>query len=114
MGKFVKIRDPESGWEASVRLLDHNSIVHLEARIEAPSKVIAFEGAKWVMDMFGKGRECLIRCAPEADTFHNFDSKEDHHRGYVRFSFMTPDSNWQYPKDGPVKFVSIAEIAEGE
>ncbi len=111
---IIKTADISGEWESELWFIDNSAdgIVHLESHVIGKSKEGALAGAQWAMDMFGKGRECFIRCAPEADTSHDFNTKTDHHRGYVRFSFATESTNWQTPDTTFKGFVGLSEAKQ--
>lgn len=91
------------GWKASVNITPDlsNEWIHLEASVLGDSLEFALAGADWIMDHFGKGRTCMIRVPPEADTYRDFDSKKNIYKGYVRFSWENAPYHWYQPQPHP-------------
>ncbi len=92
---LIEVAAPD--WTARVLLSDDLSphgIWSAECRTEAASAPIALAAAEKVLSLFAKGRTAFIRCAPEAMSEKDFDTKETKHRGFVRFSFMQEPGEW--------------------
>lgn len=59
----------------------------------------ALYGAKHVLDLLAAGRLAYIRVKPEVQNDRRFDTQENLHRGYVRFSFTLTPGEWHYPPE---------------
>jgi hypothetical protein len=84
------------GWRAEILINEKIQAdwIHLEARVDGDSEARALAGANWVMDSFGKGRTCMVRVTPEANTDRDFATQKNLYRGYVRFSFENVPYHW--------------------
>lgn len=64
-----------------------NGYYHLSASTLGSDQDEALAAAKFIKAEFSTGRSTLMRAEPEAGSDVNFDTKEELHRGYVRFTF---------------------------
>lgn len=69
----------------------------------------ALEGAAYILNAFAFGRVALIRVRPEAASDKDFDTKEVHHKGVVRFMYRLDAGDWQYAE--PTMTLRIGDAA---
>lgn len=100
-----------SNWTAEViasNEISPDGLLHFYCTSEGESQQAALGAVKAVLMVFGGGRETFVRNAPEAVSERNFDTQEQQHRGFTRFSVVaTPDKQTLMPN-------SIAPIPFGE
>jgi len=91
-------------YTAHINLSQHGEYFHVYSRIAGDTHQDALTGANDVLNLFAKGREAFIRTKPEAVSETDFDTKEELHKGFVRFSLRDRPGDWHYPKmdDGAV------------
>jgi hypothetical protein len=73
------------------------------------TKALAFEGAEHVLNALAFGRTAAIRVRPEASSDTDFDTKETHHKGIVRFIYRLDAGEWHYPE--PTMTIPFASVA---
>lgn len=85
----MKIEIFAYGWSAEILCSDESEqgVSQIYCKTKGDSVELARSGAEWVLAAFADGRESFIRNPPEASSDKDFDTKEIHHRGFVRFSF---------------------------
>ena len=99
------------GWRAEVFISPRprDDWICLESKIDGDSEAQALAGAQWIMDSFGKGRTCMVRVPPEADTFRDFDMQKNLYRGYVRFSFENVPHHWYQISSNNIPLPSLGD-----
>ena len=83
-----------NGWIADVWMTSTDTATNVTCNTWGDTKECALNGAKWVLDMFAKGRLAFIRTEPEANSEMDFDTKMTKHSGFTRFSFATEPGEW--------------------
>jgi hypothetical protein len=96
----MEIQIEEEKWFATIMLTPQDQgtdILHLEARLYGLTPDDVLGGAKYILDLFAKGRTAYIRAEPESVSAPNLNTKAIEHRGFVRFSFRLDHGEWHLP-----------------
>jgi hypothetical protein len=102
----------EQNWQATIGLSkDEMGMYHVIANVDAPSKELALEGAKFIKKVFTQNRETFMRFQPEAESFTDFDTKITSHRGFVRFTVRDEPGLVHIPE--PTVQISLGELSHG-
>jgi hypothetical protein len=92
-----------NSWIASVLVSDGpNGLYHVTVTSLGDTQDDALAGAKFVLDVFAKGRLAYIRVNPEAHSYTDYDTKRTVNRGFARFSFKIEAGEWQPVADRSV------------
>ena len=93
--KLLQIKSVE-GWTAEIIIADQSEddFVYLEICSDGASKERALAGVQAVTDLLAKGRTCLFRVYPEADSDTDLATQITTHRGYARFAFRNGPDSW--------------------
>jgi hypothetical protein len=108
----VEIRIAEESWIAELIVSPQSEMagfMHCTGMVTGKTQEHALEGARIVLDLFAKGRNTFIRTPPEANSETDFDTKETHHLGYVRFSVRLEAGSWNYPSPHAAVTLGLAE-----
>lgn len=88
-----------SGWVATILTnFPIDGWTHVYCTSIGESRGQALEACEWVLNSLAMGREAFIRVKPESSSDLDFDTKINHHRGIVRFSFKLTAGGWAYPE----------------
>lgn len=85
-------------WNATVQISrDDEGWFHVYCPTVGDSAAEAKAGAAYILNNFASDRLAFIRHEPSAESETDFDTKIEHHKGFVRFSFRDESGEWKYP-----------------
>lgn len=75
-----------------------DGIIQIYCTTTGATPADAMTAATFVLNAFAHGRQAMIRCAPEARSETDFDTKITNHLGFVRFSYKLESGEWTFPE----------------
>lgn len=84
-------------WSATVQISrDDEGWFHVYCPTVGDSAAEAKAGAAYILNTLASDRWAVIRHEPSAESETDFDTKIEHHKGFVRFSFRDGPGEWHY------------------
>ena len=98
-------------WNAEVLISKNEYGLHVYCRTVGDTSDEALDGAKKVFEAFAERRGALVRVAPEVYSDIDFDTKNEQHRGYCRFTVTDKVSehvSYKPENPGSMRFLPLA------